>query len=256
LKRANKMLNKLKPIVLLSVFIVGHVFAQNVEKSWEDAVVYIPGKIFTTSVNKIAVDKPMPVVIYLHGCAGLNRVHDAAWGSFIADQGFIVIQPDSMATPGRISNCSAAAKKSTHAFPQAHKYRQLEIDYALEKIQTSSWADKQNIFIMGHSEGGVAIAIRKNHTGLAGGIISGWTCTSYVPEFQGIASPKETPTLVIASVDDDWRKGTALEGNCANFAEGRSNFKQVDLPGTDHATAGQAEARRAVKEFLNQYQKK
>ena len=101
---------KLKQIALLSFFISSSVFAQDVEKSWEDAVVYVPGKTFTTSVNKISVDKPMPVVIYLHGCAGINRTHDASWASLLTGQGFIVVMPDSMARPGRIPNCDPKVK--------------------------------------------------------------------------------------------------------------------------------------------------
>ena len=63
------MLLKFKQIALLGFFITSSVFAKDVEKSWEDAVVYVPGKTFTTSVSKIIVDKPLPVVLYLHGCA-------------------------------------------------------------------------------------------------------------------------------------------------------------------------------------------
>ena len=54
----------------------------------------------------------------------------------------------------------------------------------------------------------------------------------------------------MASLEDEWRKGTPHEGRCANKAEGRLNFKQVDRQGSIHTTYDNVEARNAVKEFL------
>ena len=245
-----KMLLKLKQIVMLSLFISSSVIAQDVEKSWDEAIVYVPGKFFSTSVQKIQVDKPMPVIIYLHGCVGINRNHDANWASLLIDQGFIVVMPDSMARPGRLTNCDPRLKKRTNTFPAVYEYRQQEITYALEQTTASSWADKRNIFLMGHSEGGIAVA-QSLHAEFAGKIISAWTCTDKGdPAFDGIFSPKNLPVLAMASLDDEWRKGTPHEGRCANKAEGRSNFKQVDRQGSIHTTYDNVEARNAVKEFL------
>ena len=249
------MLLKLKQIVLLSFFITNAVFAKDVEKSWEDAVVYVPGKTFTTSVSKITVDKPMPVVIYLHGCAGINRQHDGSWASLLKEQGFIVVMPDSMARPGRIPNCDPKVKGG-NAFPNAFKYRQQEIGYALEQTQKASWADKNNIFLMGFSEGGIGVA-QSPHNGFAGRIIMGWTCTNKNnPDFDGIYSSKNSPVLAIASENDDWRIGKSTAGNCANKAQDRTNFKQVDIPGSEHTTYGSDAAQNAVKIFLSQYRSK
>ena len=186
------MLLKLKQIALLSFFITRAVFAKDVEKSWEDAVVYVPGKTFTTSVSQISFDKPMPVVIYLHGCAGINRQHDASWASLLTGLGFIVVMPDSMARPGRIPNCDPKVKGG-NSFPNAFKYRQQEIAYALEQAQKASWANKNNIFLMGFSEGGIGVA-QSPHNGFAGRVIMGWTCTNKNnPDFDGIFSSKNSP---------------------------------------------------------------
>jgi hypothetical protein len=42
----------LKPIALLGLLLASNVFAKHVEKSWDEAVVYMPGKSFTTSVKR------------------------------------------------------------------------------------------------------------------------------------------------------------------------------------------------------------
>ena len=249
------MSNIFKLVLISTLLVASQAMAQDVEKSWEDAVVYVPGKTFTTSVNKISVDKPMPVVIYLHGCSGIYKPHDGSWGSLLEGQGFIVVMPDSMARPGRIPNCDPKAKGGS-AFPNAFKYRQEEITYAIEQVQKASWADKRNIFLMGFSEGGIGVA-QSPHGGFAGKIIMGWTCTNKnFPDFDGIYSAKDTPVLAIAAINDDWRAGKHTEGRCADKAQGRSNFKQIDIPGSEHQTFRSEEAQNAVKSFLNQYRVK
>jgi predicted esterase len=236
------------------VFLPFFSFAQkDVELSWEKAPVYLPSKMFSTTIDQIKVSKPLPVLIYLHGCTGIYEPHDLSWASYIADQGFIVILPDSMARPGRIPNCDPKLKVGNNAFPNAGRYRQEEITYALSQVMKSLWADKQNIFLMGHSEGGMAVA-KSAHPDFAGKIISGWTCVNPLyPAYDGIYSPKNLPILAVAYVDDEWRKGKFTEGHCLDKAEGRINFSQIDLEGWFHNTYGNSEARKGVKEFLNQH---
>jgi dienelactone hydrolase len=213
----------------------------------------MPGKWLTTTVDQIDVAGPLPVLVYLHGCTGIQGPNDLSWASYIANQGFIVILPDSMARPGRISNCDAKLRRGTNAFPQANRYRQEEITHAVSRVMTSTWADKKNIFLMGHSEGGRAVA-QSRHVEFTGKIISGWTCTNTNnPNTDGIHSPKNLPILAVAYTDDEWRKGRSTSGRCADKAEGRTNFRQIDLDGWQHATYGNAQARLGVKEFLTQY---
>jgi hypothetical protein len=147
--------------------------------------------------------------------------------------------------------------RPTEIFPQAYAYRQQEITYALDQIGKSPWADKRNIFLMGHSEGGIATA-QSNHGGFRGIIISGWTCTNVIvaeskhPEIGGIHSPKDIPVLAIAYKDDVWRKGKNNEGRCADKADGR-DLVQIDLEGNSHDTFGVKVAEDAVSIFLRQH---
>lgn len=211
---------------------------------------YLPGSSFSTSVEKIPTDRKHSVLLFLHGCAGLNA-HHVAWAKFIADLGFVVILPDSMARPARPANCTNG--KPTWAFPEFAKYRQQEITYALKQVLDSEWADKNNIFLMGHSEGGIAAA-QSPHREFAGVIISAWTCSNSHPNpkviLPGIFSPKDLPILVVAPIRDGWFVGTPVEGRCANHAADRKNFKQIDLDGWVHDTFEYPEAKVAVKNFL------
>ena len=69
---------------------------KGIEKSWEDAVVFLPGKTFSTSASKVNLDKRYPVVIYLHGCAGIVPYQNAL-------QTVIPQQRQSAFSPMRIS---------------------------------------------------------------------------------------------------------------------------------------------------------
>jgi len=223
---------------------------EGVNKSWEKAEVFVPGKFFTTTPGKVSVEKPLPVVIYMHGCTGVV-MHDSHWGSFIKGLGFIAVLPDSMARPGRKLNCNPVMKRGG-LFPQAHAMRQEEISYALEQVKKSPWADTKNIFLMGHSEGGVAVA-RTRLGGFRGIIISGWGCTNAKnPDFDGIFAPLETPILTLEWDADPWRVGTPQEGSCANKFGKRKNARQILFSGSQHDTYQQSRAQEAVAQFLKE----
>ncbi len=223
---------------------------EDVGKSWEKAEVFVPGSFFTSVPGKVSVEKPLPVVIYMHGCTGISA-HDSQWGNFIKGLGFVAILPDSMARPGRKLNCNPVMKRGGF-FPQAHAMRQEEISYALEQIKKSQWADTRNIFLMGHSEGGAAAA-RNRLDGFRGIIISGWTCTNAKnPDFDGIFAPIETPILTLEWDRDLWYAGTIREGSCANKFGERKKAQRILFSGSQHDTYQQAEARDAVARFLKE----
>ena len=175
---------------------------KGIEKSWEDAVVFLPGKTFSTSASKVNLDKRYPVVIYLHGCAGIVPSHDYGWAKEITKHGFIAVMPNSFAIPKRHSNCDPTTT-AIGFFPNANLIRIIEIAYAYQQLAKTSWADMSNVFLMGFSEGAVATA-RSEFKGFNGAIIMGWTCTSRNPQFNGIFIPKKTPVLALAYLDDRW----------------------------------------------------
>lgn len=230
-----------RKLILALLVAASNVYASDVAKSWDTAPVYVPGSSFAKTTKDLdSITQSYPVVVYLHGCTGITQHNDRAWAKTISENGYIVIMPDSMARDGRIPNCDPRAKGPIAAFPQAHDYRQEEIGYALNQANASKWADKRNLFIMGHSEGGTAVA--RSTYNVKGIVISGWSCTHRTnPKFDGINSPKHIPGLAIAWTRDPWREGKPNEGYCSNKAEGRQ-FRQIDLPGVGHDTFGQANA--------------
>lgn len=221
---------------------------EGVEQSYDKAEVFIPNKFLTTVPSKIEVDKKYPVVIYLHGCAGIGQ-HDYQWGKFISNMGYIVIQPNSFARPNTKVVCDTKTFKTEGGLVtgKALMFRQQEIKYALSQIKLSVWADTSNVFLMGHSQGGQSVALNKSNE-FKGIIISGWTCTHTLTG--GIKSEKNVPVLSMTYDNDPWYNSPIFKGSCADYAQDRENFKQVDLQGSYHSTYDNQKAREEVKMFL------
>lgn len=234
-----------KQLCSISIFcLAAYAQAADVEVSWDKAHVFIPGRTSRIAINEVALQKPHPVVIYLHGCSGIAPNHGGRWGEHMSSWGFVVILPDSMARPSRRSNCEQRSF-SVGSFPQAHAYRQQEIQYAIEQLKKQPWADTSNVFLFGHSEGGVATAAYPGDF-FKGLVISGWGCSG------GIYAPQKIPALAIAFDEDPWIYGS-WGGKCSNGLFGKRELTRIDIPGRGHDTVWVKEARDAVFAFLKRH---
>jgi dienelactone hydrolase len=213
----------------------------DVAASWEHAVVSVPGRFLATSVKDLGAEKPRPVVLLIHGCTGIQRT-ESAWAGFLKDEGYIVVEPNSFAR-SRPNSCDPRTHRAG-LFPGVTMYRLDEVSYALEQLRKAPWADKRNLFLMGHSEGAVVVATA-NLSGFRGVIISAWVCR------YGLVVPRETAVLAIDHEKDPWLSNSSYE-HCSNMFGTRANARQVTLPGFDHDTF-EAPAQRAVKDFLKTY---
>jgi dienelactone hydrolase len=228
--------------------------ASDTARTFDSARLYIPGNPTALTMNTPAVAdslarQSLPALVYLHGCTGITP-HDEGWARLVSAQGYVVILVDSFARKYRPSDCDP--KTNTFGtFERAHDMRQEEIEYARAKLRTVSWVDQRNVFLMGHSEGGVATA-RWSGSGYAGYIVSGWACTSPASSFNGLWTPRDVPVLVIRWRSDPWRS-PRYDGSCADHFGRRKNAREVALVGQGHGTLSSAEAREAVLQFLQQY---
>jgi len=222
----------------------------DISKSWDKAIVHVPSSFLTTSVDHVRVQAPMPVVIFLHGCAGIGD-HERRWAHFLKSEGFIVVMPDSMAIPGRVSNCDVASHTGNLGKVPTRDLRPAEAQYAQVQVMQQAWADRSNIFLMGHSEGGMG-AYLTQELGFRGVIISGFTCRSP----GGIRAQHDTPVLALNWQSDPWfdRAWQPLS-QCSDrpFWRLRTRAREWVLPGRGHATAYEASARDAVRHFLQDH---
>jgi dienelactone hydrolase len=229
--------------------------AAEVARTWEEARVFLPGSAVPLKPTNVPViDRPLPTVLYLHGCTGFDYSHDGTmggWAQSLTAAGYAVVMPTSFAREYRPQNCDPATYTGGLAM-EVMGMRLEELEYALKQLRTLSWVDQRNLFLMGHSEGGITAA-RWGGKEFNGLIISGWTCTApHFPSFDGVRAPVATPLLAISFESDPWFQGP-LAGSCASKFGGRNDARQVTLPGSGHDTASSAEARAAALQFLRDH---
>ena len=225
----------------------------DVSKAWETAPVYVPSNFLVKRVANVKVDSPLPVVIFLHGCGGIND-HEKKWANFLKSQNYIVVLPNSFGIPGRPTNCTDTLPDKTVWRVPVDQLRPAEAEFALSKVKELEWADKNNIFLMGFSEGGMA-AHNVNADGFAGIVMSGFPCALRGP----IKSAPDTPMLVL-----NWRlepNFVRMDGSsyqqCSEkpFWKFRTKSTEVLLDGRGHFNVDEPIARNAVLNFLKENKK-
>jgi dienelactone hydrolase len=218
----------------------------NIDYSWVNAEIYTPENKSSTKITNISSEKKYPVLILMHGCNGINN-HVRDWAYFFNSFGYAVILPNSLAIPGRSSWCNVSTKTFDESKGQiAYKIRSTEAAYTMAKLQDFSWVDKKKIFIMGHSEGGVALNFITDER-FKGIIFSGSPCNvSYYMRNSKI------PILAINWTKDTWIGHLGL---CKDNWGEQINATQVILEGSGHDTAYSEIAQNGVKDFLKKYSK-
>ena len=99
--------------------------------------------------NSREVGSKFPAVIYMHGCTGFG---DTRLLETLARAGFVVIAPDSMARRYRPLQCDPKTRTGGQNL-FVYDFRQAEISYALERIRSLDWVDRDGLFLVGVSEG-------------------------------------------------------------------------------------------------------
>jgi dienelactone hydrolase len=227
--------------------------------TWERAYVLLPvaadrlvgGRMDEAFVREelaaLPAGRKLPAVLYLHGCSGL------APGNFdymhlLAGEGYAVLAPDSFARPGRPKTCDPRRHRGIPGAPFARvaAMRQEEIRYGLERMRGLAWVDAERLFLMGHSQGGAAVAAFPN-PGFRGVIISGSTCQ------YGLNAPEGTPVLAVYSEKDPWLRNRSPRG-CGEWGFVYQRPIEFHLfPGSAHNLAGDARARALIRGFLRRH---
>ena len=131
--------------------------------------------------------------------------------------------------------------------------REAEMEYAATQIRRLPWVDPDNVFVLGTSEGGLAVATTRGRS-FKGYIVTAWTCRQdYLTEMQGLWVPMDKPVLAIVYADDPWFPNPWQRGHCGERFGPRKGSRSIVLPGRGHSVAGAPEARSAVLDFLRQH---
>ena len=239
MRRGNGLLYALACLVV-GCASVGVDRAAEVARTWEAVRVYLPGVISRFTPATVPARDPFPTVLYLHGCTGIGASSER-WARTLTAAGYAIVMPDSFAREYRRQNCDPTVFR-TGVFPEAGEMRQEEIGYALGRLRALPWVDQRNLFLMGHSEGGRAVADWSG-AGFNAHAISGSRCSG------GVRAPRATPVLAVNFEYDPWA-GRRSRETCTSRFGGRENAREVMLPGSGHDTSRSREAINAVVEFL------
>lgn len=216
----------------------------DLERTWQAAYVTLPpfagadpvaGRLADVGADvhlaALGGERRWPVIVYLHGCTGI--------GSFdffdsLARAGFVVIAPDSMARRYRPLQCNPRTRTGGYNL-FVYDFRQAEISFSLQQLLARRWADPDNLFLMGVSEGAVAAALYRGDSFRAR-VIAQWTCQG-APLVRGIDAPPETPILAVVRVADPWYDAAHTidqHGNCGEFMQGRPGSRSIVADGNHH----------------------
>lgn len=222
---------------------------ENLIQSWKKAVVFEPDSFFPKSIDFLNTPSKYPILIYLHGCAGLNA-DSTEWARTIKNLGFIVVQPDSFAIPGRNMNCNPQ-NQTTQVIEgfDSFKLRNNELRQARDELLKLPWVTKDKVFLMGHSEGGMTVS-RTPISGFKAVISSGYWCRKGLRIKHG-----SSPFLMLNWQEDPWFLNRSNYRNtdiCQLHVDQRPSTNQVLIEGKGHATSGSRVAKLAVEKFLKQ----
>ena len=201
--------------------------------------------------------RPLPTVIYLHGCDGIGTIgHGSA--RLLAEAGYAVIMPDSFAREHKPKSCDP--QREVGGFHRGVlAWRQAEANQAIRKARELDWVDPDNLFIWGFSEGGITAATVVGEV-VSARIIEGWTCHSGWSEYRGLAAPPSEPVLALVGGDDPWFRPAYLHGECGVFMEGRSGSRSVvyerpNFLATKHHLSWHSDTQELILKFLEKHQK-
>lgn len=211
----------------------------DLERTWVHALVAMPAAKtgethyfrMDTGKGRKTLDRyrgeKAPVVVYLHGCTGFSK-RDRKFIRRIAERGFIVVAPDSMARTYRPRQCDPDSKRGG-LNPWVFDFRQAEINYAVDQLWEKPWADWDNLFLMGVSEGGAATALYRGDFFRAR-VITQWTCQG-APLIRGLEAQSEEPILAIVQQNDPWYDNdhTDQGGDCGAYFGNRPGSKSIIL---------------------------
>ena len=170
---------------------------------------------------------PYPTVIYLHGCAGLSYAA-ATRMKFLADAGFAVIAPNSLARLKYPRSCNPYTNRSG-MYRGTLYIRLQDAAYAIKEAAGLPWVDANNIILMGLSEGGLAAALHKTDSRypLRARIVEGWTCQAGWTDYRGMNAPPNEPVLTLTAKYDPWYYQRSTEGSCEKFLHPSNGSRSI-----------------------------
>jgi dienelactone hydrolase len=177
---------------------------------------------------------PFPVVILLHGCAGL-RQNTGSWSAALRERGFLVAIPDQFGPRGITEVCSQGDYMNT-------LFRRIDDSVALVRLlQARPDVRPDRVVVVGFSMGGQLAAElvgeSVDHLWTAGGEARPRPAAGVAvyPPCTNVPLGFAAPLLIIAGGADDWTPAAT----CARRVEDRAHLPRpprlLVIPGAHHS---------------------
>lgn len=99
----------------------------------------------------------LPVIVYSHGCSGLSISSVGHLQELARLDDFVVVAPKSFAR-SRPPYCFSDFSVDLNIRDQVIAMRSSELSHALAQLAARPWVDRDNIFLIGHSQGASVVA--------------------------------------------------------------------------------------------------
>jgi len=233
---------------------------EQLDRVWSNTLIVMPqdpalyiyrGRNLDLIEKKYPATQRYPAVVFLHGSTGLytTSTQITRMVHAMAAAGFVVFAPDSLARPVP-PYADAKTFKSRIGYAEVQD-RISEAKMVYERIQQFSWIDGNNVFVAGHSMGGMSVQNISSGE-FRGYVVLGYHCGPHNDRrLEGIKVPRYRPILSIIGTNDEWfANGPNRSVNCGQYMSGRINAESVVLPGIPHDISQDATAMPKVVAFL------
>ena len=170
-----------------------------------------------------------PAIVALHGCGGPLPSRDASWADMLADQGHIVLLPDSFGSRGLGSQCRVKQRTVL-----ASGGRRQDAIAAARWLAAQPGTPPGGIALLGWSNGGGTVMfVAAQAPDLPAGLF-----TRFVAFYPGCRTESQSTTwkpsgrlLILVGANDDWTPAAPCRALAAKFPEA---ITLVVYPGAWH----------------------
>lgn len=238
---------------------VANAVSKELERTWVGGFVYYPsggvvtaGRIGDHMDGLSALPAGMPVVVYMHGCAGINQT-SAATAKYYADSGFAVVLPNSFARRNKPTSCDPSVPRGG-MHREVLGWRHAEMAHAINQVRRLPGGANRPLVLHGFSEGAITVATFEGAHRHSARIIEGWTCHSLWPEYQGLKAASSDDTLALVGEKDPWFQKSYLKGHCGKHMTSPRHrsvvFSAGDALSKEHYLFWSQRVRNLVDDFL------
>jgi dienelactone hydrolase len=193
-----------------------------------------PTDLTATLKGELSLPKkagPFPAVILMHPCGGLEPIGLAALQAHakeLVDSGFATLIFDSYGPRNLTGGKACGGGMRTASFRRADAFN------AMEALQRHEKISKDNIFLVGFSDGALAGLVSAK-----GGSIGNFRAVgAYYPwcgPLEGTSYAIRSPTLVFVAEKDDWTPPAGcIKAKNAGVVTG-AEFEVITYPGAHHS---------------------